>query len=119
MSHHIFATANLADTEDIHEFLKVYYESFSNTLALFKCDAKEMFSYSELLDHWRKLSKYGFMLSVVIIKWCFPPKEYELDISKATDTDNLETFFNFDLLDETEFLKRLQDNFKFYYNNAE
>lgn len=119
MSHHIFATANLEDNEDINKFLKVYYESFSKTLALFKCNAEEIFSYSELLDHWRKLSKYGFLLSVLILKWCFPQKDYELDFGKATDENNLQNMFIFDLVDDTVYLKRLQENFRFYCNNSE
>lgn len=115
LSHHIFCTADLAKHSDLNTFLQVYYKSFSKTLALFNCDAEEIFSYSKLIDHWKKFSRFGFFLGNFIIKFCFPKKsKFDIDYGKLKKEDNIEDLFDFDVDNKDEYYERLEHNFKFY-----
>lgn len=115
LSHHIFCTANLEDHTDLNDFLKVYYQSFSNTLASFNCSADTIFSYSELLNHWKRFSRFGFFLGCFIIKFCFPKKsKFETEYGNLKD-ENIEDMFFFEIENEDKYYERLEKQFLFHH----
>lgn len=119
LSQHIFSTANLKEHPDINDFLKVYYKSFCNTMTLFECSPEAVFSYKELLNHWKKFSKFGFFMGCYAVKFCCPKKEkFELDPGKFNNEDDLENLHTIHLKNEDEYYEKVKELFLFHPCNV-
>lgn len=118
LSCHIFSTANTEENNNITTYLDVYYQSFCKTLSSFGCKANDLFAYSELLDHWKKFSRFGLFLGCFLIKFSSPRKKNNVDFNNLTNEEKLDYIFNYDVENEELFNRRCRSNLLFYCNNA-
>lgn len=57
-------------TKDIHDnldhYLKIYHDSFSDTLRSYKLDPSKIFTFEDLKKEWKEHCTYGFLLATLL-----------------------------------------------------
>ncbi|XP_030762360.1 uncharacterized protein LOC115887156 [Sitophilus oryzae] len=96
LSYFIYSVADKDGLTHFEELLNYYYDHFSNYLIELGSDPGVIFSYSDLLRHWRQYSIYGAVLSPMILMLVLNDKTLDFlldndnfyDISKDTVKKN-------------------------------
>lgn len=60
--------ASKANFHNLTKYLQIYHDQLAKNLKEFGCDPEEVFSYSALLEEWRKRAWYGAFMAISIIK---------------------------------------------------
>ncbi|XP_060533759.1 uncharacterized protein LOC132706432 [Cylas formicarius] len=82
LTHFLYSCASEHELSHMKEFIDLYYESMSDLLRQLGCDPDEVFPRSWLADHWRKYSRYSFVMGNLVINLCFGKAEVFDDLSE-------------------------------------
>jgi thiamine kinase-like enzyme len=98
--------------DKLEDYLNIYYESFSISSKNLGNDPNELFPREELTRDWKRYSKFGMMLSLLVTKLKLLSKEDVIDLIDADDektkTDNGEQFVNLKY-NKTLYKKRIEE----------
>ncbi|RZC37343.1 EcKinase, DUF1679, and/or APH domain containing protein [Asbolus verrucosus] len=67
LSYCLYSGAPKEILDSLDTFLKIYYDNFSSFLKELGSDPEKLFPYEALKDHWKKYSRFG--MSMAIIMW--------------------------------------------------
>ncbi|ERL94497.1 hypothetical protein D910_11774 [Dendroctonus ponderosae] len=67
LSYFIYAVSSTDQLEHFDSLLQIYHQSLSHYLRQMDCDPQNIFSFTDLLDHWSKYSAYGAMINPLIV----------------------------------------------------
>ncbi|RZC41105.1 uncharacterized protein BDFB_007581 [Asbolus verrucosus] len=118
LSYLIYSCCDTGMYKDVEELLKIYYNSLSKSLNLLGCDSHRIFAYGKLMQHWKKFSCFGLVVSTFILKLSLCSTEEAPDLAEAAEQGKefLENY-NFDVKDQETYFKRVRDNFVHYIEN--
>ncbi|RZC36997.1 uncharacterized protein BDFB_013930, partial [Asbolus verrucosus] len=118
LSHFIYSCCDTGVYKNVRELLAVYYESLSQYLKQLGCDYNEIFPFSKLIEHWRRFSSYGMVLSSYIIKACLCKPEDTPDwADSAEQGKQFRDNFNYGVADEDVYFTRVRNNLLHYAHN--
>lgn len=108
MSYCLYSGAGKKAFDNLEEYLKIYYDTFSKTLHKFGSNPEKLFSFDTLKEHWKKYAKFGMTMAFGIIKLKVTS---DADIFDFTDIANAEDVSKFKDMkyDETKFQERIRD----------
>ncbi|CAH0550370.1 unnamed protein product [Brassicogethes aeneus] len=79
------------DTFDrLDELLQVYYMSFSDVLKIAGLNFEEVYPYSLLEKEWKEYGKYGWLMSLIVIKVKLTNPEDKVDLMDLCNSDDRE-----------------------------
>ncbi|RZC40739.1 EcKinase, DUF1679, and/or APH domain containing protein, partial [Asbolus verrucosus] len=118
LSDFIYGCCDIENHKDVKELLTIYYSSFSEYLKQLGSEPEEVFPFGKLLEHWKKFSKFGILVSAFNLKFCLCEADDAPDFAQTAEQgmtfiDN----FNFNLKNEDDYLERMKSNLIHYANN--
>ena len=87
LSYCLYSGASKKVLDNLSVFLKVYYGSFSSFVKSMGSDPEKLFPFSALMDHWKKYSRFGLIVSLTVIKEKLTPSEDVIDLTDALEMD--------------------------------
>jgi hypothetical protein len=100
--------------DKLEDYLNIYHESFSEAAKDLGGDPNKLFPREALTHDWKTYSRFGMLLSIILIKIKLISKEDAIDIintaNEKTEADNgaEQQFMNMKY-NETLYKKRVQD----------
>lgn len=61
----LYTSSSIEDIRNLEKYLKIYYNSFTNTVKSLGSDPEKLLSYEVLKEDWKKYSKFGIQLSIM------------------------------------------------------
>ncbi|KAJ8977343.1 hypothetical protein NQ317_017757 [Molorchus minor] len=119
LSYFIYANAagSKLDLLQLKELLETYYNSFTNFLGNFVHNPEELFSFSELRNHWRRFSLYGFIMGCCVMRYALLSKEDTFAFEGLSEGDDIEKVVGNKISDKDLFYSRVKDLVRLYVSN--
>jgi len=120
LSYFIYCCCSKEDYKDLEKLLKIYHQSLSESLKQLGCDINEVFPFVKLIDHWKRFSKYGLVISIFLLKFSLCEGDEAPDFAETAEQgkDFLENFNNFNIKNEEVYLERVKQNLLHYTRNS-
>lgn len=108
LSYCLYSGGDKKAFDNLDEYLRTYYDSFSATLKKFGSNPEKLFSFDTLQQHWCKYAKFGMAMALGIIKIKVTS---DADIYDFTDLANEEDISKFKDIkyDKKKFQKRIRE----------
>jgi hypothetical protein len=89
LSYFLFTCVSKEDIGDLNDILDTYYSSFSNHLrSLGIQDPDVLYPFGQFLDDWKLHSKFGILMSSLLLKICCTEKDEIVDIAVSANSGN-------------------------------
>lgn len=119
LSHFLYSCTSTNILNNLDEYLRIYYESFSSHLRKLGSDSEELFPYHLFMDQWKKYSKYGLLMALFIIPLMLCDSDESPEISDFFETGKAaEGNWDSSLRNVDEYKKRIKDLVLFMYNSS-
>lgn len=86
LSYMLYTSASIEDIRNLDKYLKIYYESFSDTVKSLGSDPEKLLPYGALKEDWKKYCKFGIQLGIMVHKMKLFDKN---DMSKVGSDDKM------------------------------
>ncbi|XP_060518251.1 uncharacterized protein LOC132697021 isoform X2 [Cylas formicarius] len=80
LSYHLYLVCSEEELRDFTKLLRIYHKSLSHHLRHLGSDSDKLFPFSTLIDHWKKYSLFGLILSGTVLPLTTSDKEDTLNI---------------------------------------
>jgi hypothetical protein len=102
----------------VKDLLKIYHDILGKCLSYFGCDVHKIFAYANLLEHWKKYSRYGLVLSGFLITVSVCEANEAPDFAEAAEQGkSFIDSLKFTSKNEEVYSKRMKGNFLHYIKN--
>lgn len=64
----LYTSARIEDIQNLDKYLKIYYNTFSNTVISLGSDPVALLPYEVLKEDWKKYSKFGIQFGIMVHK---------------------------------------------------
>ncbi|GJQ82625.1 hypothetical protein Trydic_g19646 [Trypoxylus dichotomus] len=108
ISHFFYTTAAEESLSKLQDYLEVYYAELSSEMKKLGSKPEILYPREIFEEEWRTLSKYGFTIAIVILKFMLSNQDEVLQIDKIDfdKTKEVELFKKFD--NEDAYIKRVK-----------
>lgn len=87
LSYLFYGCADVELLPRLNEFLNIYYQTVKKCLAMFELDVENVYPWTKLLEHWKRYSKYGFIVSFLMRVLMLSTADESPDLSLAAKKD--------------------------------
>ncbi|XP_044263381.1 uncharacterized protein LOC123010504 [Tribolium madens] len=91
LSHFIFSCTSENDLNDLTNILEYYHKCFSDFLTQMG-SSENLYPKTQFFEDWKKLSKFGIMLTSIVMKICTAEMEEAPDLAKSAENGDLKVF---------------------------
>lgn len=110
ISYFFYCSCGKKEMENLEYYLLLYHDSLSSNLRMLGSDPDILYPYSKFKDHWRKYSRYGLILALLVIKNVLTESdEVELLDKIMTDGKNMCEVFMFRIRKDKIYKERIRD----------
>ncbi|CAG9859338.1 unnamed protein product [Phyllotreta striolata] len=95
LSYSLYSGAGKDTLNNLDKLLKIYHSTLSEELRLYDCDPQEIYSYETLMEEWKKLSRFGFILGTVIFSSKFTDVAQKVKVDEFVNTPSNEILTTF------------------------
>lgn len=88
LSYCLYSGASLDTYERLDDLLKLYYEHFSAVLRQAGENPEEVYPFSVLKEEWKEYCKFGWTMSLMVMKIKTTEQEDKLDLVDISTSDN-------------------------------
>ncbi|XP_065163885.1 uncharacterized protein [Atheta coriaria] len=91
LSYFFYAAASKECFDRLDYFLKFYHDSLSDHLAEFNLKAADVLTFDQLMEHWKKVSKFGLIMTFAVRKVMLVESQDAPDFTEAPEdfVDNI------------------------------
>ncbi|KAK9874576.1 hypothetical protein WA026_005409 [Henosepilachna vigintioctopunctata] len=111
ISFFLYTSCDKSQLDKFDFLLQTYYASFSKTLKSLECEPDKIFSYEDLLRHWKKYSAFGLVLSSFFIRI---EQLLSGEVPEMNTQNPFDKIFEHDIKNEDIFRRRIMDVFTHY-----
>lgn len=88
LSYCLYSGASLDTFERLDDLLKFYYDHFSAVLRQCGENPEEVYPFSTLKDEWKEYCKFGWIMSMLVMKAKTTAQEDKVDLFDINNSDN-------------------------------
>lgn len=85
LSYFMYSSSPKEIYDNLDHYLQVYYDSLSKTIRDLGSDPEALIPFAELKNQWKKFSRYGLMMSSIVLKICIQEEDEVMDFSDAME----------------------------------
>jgi len=93
LSYFFYVSSPKEFMDNLDHYLKIYYESLCQHVRALGSDPEKLFPFSALKSDWKRLSKFGFIMSTMVFKAMLREKDEILDFTDVTAETSMSDIF--------------------------
>ncbi|KAJ3659965.1 hypothetical protein Zmor_011626 [Zophobas morio] len=109
LSYCLYSGASKKIFDNLNDYLKIYYNSFSSFVKSLGSDPEKLFPFEALEDQWKKYAKFGMMVSLSIIRMKLINTEDVVDLTDELEVDQFADALAKQKFDEETYRKRTRE----------
>lgn len=87
-SHYLYSSASKESFGNIDHYLQIYYDSLTGSLEKLGSDPEVVFPFNVLKEHWRKYSKVGLVMSIMLFKFMLCERDEAPNMTESQFIDD-------------------------------
>ena len=109
LSYCLYSGASKKIFDNLNDYLKIYYNSFSSFVKSLGSDPEKLFPFEALEDQWKKYAKFDMMVSLSIIRMKLINTEDVVDLTDDLEVDQFADALAKQKFDEETYRKRTRE----------
>ncbi|RZC42290.1 EcKinase, DUF1679, and/or APH domain containing protein [Asbolus verrucosus] len=108
LSYCLYSGASKKVFDNLNEYLKIYYDSFSSFVRELGSDPEKLFPFDALKEHWKKYSRFGMIMALTILRMKLTNKEDLIDFRDDFEMDEIVSIVAKSRFCEEDYNKRIR-----------
>lgn len=88
LAYFTYASSPKAIYGNLDHYLKIYYKSLCKTIRDLGSDPEQLIPFEVLKDHWKLYSKYGLLMSSLVLKICTQERDEIMEFAEVMEETN-------------------------------
>lgn len=119
LSYFLYACTSNKILNNLEKYLRIYHESLSLHLRQLGSEPEELFPYQAFLEQWKKYSKYGLMMALVILRLMLCESDESPDLADLVEPGkNAEESWDYSIRNVDQYNSRIRDLVLFMHDNG-
>lgn len=117
LSYNFYTGAISTEFPNLPQYLRKYHNSLCDMLSNFRLDGNECYPFEELKNDWKKYSKYGYSMALLLTKLKVAHEGGELALSDILQSDKPPAVLEAERYDAEKVKQRYKEIVSHFYEN--